>query len=135
MFLKVTWKNSIEVEIKIDGTNEVIKQKAWQPSTLVRKIMRDQKIKHGKVRAHIGFNIYKSIIQMAQEKNISLTYRGMEWKMRWNRLHKSRETRKIKLDEKRSIVFNHDNHLRHLLVERRQIYQTRSTWRMDGDCL
>lgn len=111
MNLNVTWKNSIEVEIKIDWSDEVIKQKSWQPSTLVRKIMRDQRIKHGKVRAHIGFNIYKSIIQMAQEKNISLTYRGMEWRMRWNRLHKSRETRKIKLDKDWNIAIKQIDHL------------------------
>jgi len=111
MSLNVTWKNSIEVAIKIDWTNEVIKQKSAQPSTLVRKIMRDQRIKHGKVRAHIGFNIYKSIIQMAQEKNISLTYRGMEWKMRWNRLHRSWETRKIKLDEHWNIAIKQIDHI------------------------
>lgn len=111
MTLNVTWKNSIEVAIKIEGSDEVIKQKSWQPATLVRKIMRDQRIKHGKVRAHIGFNIYKSIIQMAQEKNISLTYRGMEWKMRWNRLHKSRETRKIKLDKNGNIAIKQIDHI------------------------
>lgn len=111
MSLNVTWKNSIEVAIKIDGTDEVIKQKSAQPATLVRKIMRDQRIKHGKVRAHIGFNIYKSIIQMAQEKNISLTYRGMEWKMRWNRLHRSRETRKIKLDKNGNIAIKQIDHI------------------------
>ena len=111
MNLSVTWKNSIEVAIKIDGTDEIIKQKSAQPSTLVRKIMRDQRIKHGKVRAHIGFNIYKSIIQMAQEKNMSLTYRGMEWKMRWNRLHKSREVRKINLDSKWNIIIKQIDHV------------------------
>ena len=111
MSLSVTWKNSIEVAIKIDWTDEVIKQKSAQPATLVRKIMRDQRIKHGKVRAHIGFNIYKSIIQMAQEKNISLTYRGMEWKMRWNRLHRSWETRKIKLDKDWNIAIKQIDHI------------------------
>lgn len=111
MNLNITWKNNIEVEIKIDGTDEVIKQKSSQPSTLVRKIMREQRIKHGKVRAHIWFNIYKSIIQIAQEKNISLTYRGMEWKMRWNRPHKSFETRKIEVDKKWNIVIKQIDHL------------------------
>ena len=111
MSINVTWKNSIEVEIKIDWTDEIIKQKSGQPSTLVRKIMRDQRIKHGKVRAHIGFNIYKSIIKMAQEKNISLTYRGMEWKMRGNRLHKSWETRKIRLDKNWNIAITQIDHL------------------------
>lgn len=108
MNLNVTWKNNIEVEIKMDGVDEVIRQKSSQPSTLVRKIMRDQRIKHGKVRAHIWFNIYKSMIQLAQEKNISLTYRGMVWKMRWN---KSSETRKIEIDKKGNIVIKQIDHL------------------------
>ena len=111
MNLSVTWKNNIEVEIKIKWTDEVIKQKSSQPATLVRKIMREQRIKHGKVRAHIGFNIYKSVIRMAQERDISLTYRGMEWKMRWNRLHKSRETRKITLDKKWNIAIKQIDHM------------------------
>ena len=111
MNLSVSWKNNIEVEIKIKWTDEVIKQKSSQPATLVRKIMREQRIKHGKVRAHIWFNIYKSVIRMAQDKNISLTYRGMEWKMRWNRLHKSQETRKIILDSGWNIVIKQINNL------------------------
>ena len=49
--------------------------KTWEPSALVRKIMRDQRIKYGKARAHMWFNIYKAMIQMAKEKDISLQYR------------------------------------------------------------
>ncbi len=100
MSLNVTWKNKIEAEIKIDGVDEVIRQKSSQPSTLVRKIMRDQRIKHGKVRAHIWFNIYKSIIQIAQEKNFSLTYRG------W-----ASETRKIEIDKNGNIIVKQIDHL------------------------
>ena len=73
--LKVTGKNNISVDIKIEWTNEVISHKSWEPSALVRKIMRDQRIKYGKVRAHIWYNIYKSMINLAKEKNISLQYR------------------------------------------------------------
>lgn len=75
MDVNVTWKNNISVEIKIEWTNEVIKHKSWEPSALVRKIMRDQRIKYGKARAHMWFNIYKAMIQMAKEKDISLQYR------------------------------------------------------------
>ena len=75
MNVSVTWKNNISVEIKIEWTNEVIRHKSWEPSALVRKIMRDQRIKYGKARAHMWFNIYKAMIQMAKEKDISLQYR------------------------------------------------------------
>lgn len=75
MDVNVTWKNNISVEIKIEWTNEVIKHKSWEPSALVRKIMRDQRIKYGKARAHMWFNVYKAMIQMAKEKDISLQYR------------------------------------------------------------
>lgn len=108
MDLSVSWKNNIEVEIKIKWTNEIIKQKAAQPATLVRKIMREQRIENGKVRAHIWFNIYKSIIQIAQGKDISLTYRGMQWKIRWNK--RSQETRKITLDGRWNIVIKQIDH-------------------------
>lgn len=75
MDVSVTWKNNISVEIKIEWTNEVIRHKSWEPSALVRKIMRDQRIKYGKARAHMWFNVYKAMIQMAKEKDISLQYR------------------------------------------------------------
>jgi type III secretion system FlhB-like substrate exporter len=38
--------------------------------------MKNQKISHGKVRAHIAFNIYKAMIQMAKSEDISLNYRN-----------------------------------------------------------
>ena len=76
MNVSITWKNNISVEIKIEWTNEVIRHKSWEPSALVRKIMRDQRIKYGKARAHMWFNVYKAMIQMAKEKDISLQYRN-----------------------------------------------------------
>ena len=109
MDLRVTWKNSIEVEVKIAWTDEVIKQKTSEPSTLVRKIMRDGRIKQGKVRAHIWFNIYKSIIQIAKDKNLNLTYRGIEWKEEWGR--STSETRKIDIDGSGNIIVKQINHL------------------------
>ncbi len=75
MDVNITWKNNISVEIKIEWTNEVIKHKSGEPSALIRKIMRDQRIKYWKARAHIGFNVYKAMVQMAKEKDISLQYR------------------------------------------------------------
>lgn len=75
MDVSVTWKNNISVDIKIEWTNEIIHHKSWEPSALVRKIMRDQRIKYWKARAHIWFNVYKAMVQMAKEKNISLQYR------------------------------------------------------------
>lgn len=109
MDLSVSWKNNIEVEIKIKWTNEVIRLESGQPATLVSRIMRDQRIKHGKVRAHIWFNIYKAIIQIAQKKDISLTYRGMAWKSRSNR--RTRETRQILINNEWNIVVKQINHL------------------------
>ena len=75
MDINITWRNSISVEIKIEWTNEVIKHKSGEPSALIRKIMRDQRIKYGKARAHMWFNIYKAMVQMAKDKYISLQYR------------------------------------------------------------
>jgi len=37
--------------------------------------MKNTNIAYGKVRAHLGFNIYKSMIQMAKDSDISLKYR------------------------------------------------------------
>ena len=110
MDLSVSWKNNIEVEVRMKWTGEIIKQKSSQPSTLVQKIMRDQRIRDGKVKAHVWFNIYKSMIQMAQEKNISLTYRWMQWKIRWSGPH-TEEIRKITLDDRWNIVIRQINHM------------------------
>ncbi len=76
MDLKVSWKNNIEVEIKIDWEKDPIRIKSWDPAALVRKIMRDSRIRYWKARAHMWFNIYKSMIQMAKENDISLQYRN-----------------------------------------------------------
>ena len=75
MDVNITWKNNISVDIKIEWTNEIIRHKSGEPSALIRKIMRDQRIKYWKARAHIWFNVYKAMVQMAKEKDISLQYR------------------------------------------------------------
>ena len=37
--------------------------------------MRDQRIRYWKARAHMWFNVYKAMVQLAKEKDISLQYR------------------------------------------------------------
>lgn len=75
MDVNISWKNNIEIEIKIEWEKNPIRIKSWDPAALVRKIMRDCRIKHWKARAHMWFNIYKAMIKMAKENNISLQYR------------------------------------------------------------
>ena len=76
MDLKVSGRNSIEVEIKIEWEREPIRIKSWEPAALVRKIMRDWRIRYWKARAHMWFNIYKCMVQMAKDNNMSLQYRN-----------------------------------------------------------
>ncbi len=75
MDVNVSWKNNIEVEIKIEWEKNPIRIKSWDPAALVRKIMRDCRIKHWKARAHMWFNVYKAMVKMAKENDISLQYR------------------------------------------------------------
>lgn len=75
MDVNVSWKNNVEVEIKIEWEKNPIRIKSWDPAALVRKIMRDCRIKHWKARAHMWFNIYKAMIKMAKKNDISLQYR------------------------------------------------------------
>ena len=76
MDLKVSGRNSIEVEIKIEWERDPIRIKSWEPAALVRKIMRDWRIRYWKARAHMWFNIYKCMVQMAKDNNMSLQYRN-----------------------------------------------------------
>lgn len=79
MDVKVSWKNNIEVEIKIEWENNPIRIKSWDPAALVRKIMRDCRIRHWKARAHMSFNVYKAMVKMAKDNDISLQYRLNTW--------------------------------------------------------
>lgn len=76
MDVNVSWRNSIEVEIKIEWEREPIRIKSGEPAALVRKIMRDWRIRYWKARAHMWFNVYKAMIQMAKDNNMSLQYRN-----------------------------------------------------------
>ena len=75
MDINISWRNSIEVEIKIEWEREPIRIKSWDPAALVRKIMRDWRIRYWKARAHMWFNVYKAMVQIAKDNNISLQYR------------------------------------------------------------
>ena len=81
MSLSVTSSDSIEINVSIG--NETIDKSFWDPRELVTYILNEkQKIKEEKVRSHIWFNIYKSFIEMAQKRNIPLTYRYKKNKIR-----------------------------------------------------
>ncbi|HKL44415.1 MAG TPA: hypothetical protein VJ892_03990 [Candidatus Absconditabacterales bacterium] len=73
--LDVSGKNRLKAIINIDGEKKPVVLKAGNPASLVRRIMKNTNIAYGKVRAHLGFNIYKSMIQMAKDSDISLKYR------------------------------------------------------------
>jgi len=60
--------------------------------------MRDHRIKYGKVRAHIAYNIYKSIIQIAKDKDLSLRYRQDNEHMRL-----------LDIDENENIVLKNED--------------------------
>jgi len=75
MKLDISGKNNIQVTIDIDWNKDEILVKSGDPASLVRRVMRDQRVKQWKVRAHIAYNIYKWMIEMAKDKDISLTYR------------------------------------------------------------
>ncbi|MEI7918908.1 MAG: hypothetical protein WCH65_01480 [bacterium] len=42
---------------------------------MVRRILQCEDIQHGKVRAHVVYNVIKGFIKAAKQKDISLTYR------------------------------------------------------------
>jgi formylmethanofuran dehydrogenase subunit D len=63
-------------DITLDGKPEKnLKLKAGDPMKLMQCVLKDQRIKEGKARMHIAYNIARAYIEMAQEKDISLTYR------------------------------------------------------------
>ncbi len=94
----VSWRNKIQAEIEIEWEKKKLQFKAWEPSALVHKIMRDHRIKYGKVRAHIAYNIYKSIIQIAKDKDLSLRYRQDNEHMRL-----------LDIDENENIVLKNED--------------------------
>ncbi len=91
--LDVSGKNRLKATINIDWEKKPIVIKAWDSSSLVRRIMKNSSICQGKVRAHIGFNVYKSMIQMAKDSDISLKYRDS-----WNHINE------LDIDEKWNIA-------------------------------
>jgi hypothetical protein len=74
MNMEVSGKQQIAVNIKI-GKQKEIKLKAGDPATMVRRILQCEDIQHGKVRAHVVYNLIKGFIQTCKKKDISLTYR------------------------------------------------------------
>ena len=76
--IQISSKNNINLMIKIDGQKDPICIKSAQPWTLARRVLRDNRILYWKARTHICFNIYKAMIEMAKEKNISLNYRSWD---------------------------------------------------------
>ncbi|MCX6824516.1 MAG: hypothetical protein NT085_05325 [candidate division SR1 bacterium] len=74
MNMEVSGKQQILVNIKIEKNKE-IKLKAGDPAAMVRKILQCEDIQHGKVRAHVVYNLIKGFIDVAKKKDISLTYR------------------------------------------------------------
>ena len=74
MDMEVSGKQQLAVNIKINKQKE-IKLKAWDPAAMVRRILQCEDIQHGKVRAHVVYNVIKGFIKAAKQKDISLTYR------------------------------------------------------------
>jgi len=74
MNMEVSGKQQILVNIKIDKQKE-IKLKAGDPACMVRTILQCEAIQHGKVRAHVVYNVIKGFIEASKKKDISLTYR------------------------------------------------------------
>lgn len=77
MNMEVSGKQQILVNVKIDKQKE-IKLKAWDPAAMVKRILQCEDIQHGKVRAHVVYNVIKGFIQASKKKDISLTYRDPE---------------------------------------------------------
>lgn len=74
MHMEVSGKQQILVNIKIDKQKE-IKLKAGDRTAMVKTILKCEAIQHGKVRAHVVYNLVKWFIQTCKKKDISLTYR------------------------------------------------------------
>lgn len=74
MNMEISGKQQILVNIKI-GKQKEIKLKAGDPASIVKTILQCEAIQHGKVRAHIVYNVMKWFIQSAKKKDLSLTYR------------------------------------------------------------
>lgn len=74
MNMEVSGKQQILVNVKIDKQKE-IKLKAGDPASMVKRILQCEDIQHGKVRAHVVYNVIKWFIQASKKKDISLTYR------------------------------------------------------------
>lgn len=58
MSMEVSGKQQILANIKI-GKDKEIKLKAGDPASMVRKILQCEDIQHGKVRAHVVYNLIK----------------------------------------------------------------------------
>lgn len=79
--MNITWKNSIDLTIKIDWEKSPISIKSGEPWTLARRILRDNRIPYWKARAHMCFNVYRVMVEMAKDNHMSLKYRD-SWKLR-----------------------------------------------------
>lgn len=101
-------KNTINLGINIDGKN--IKISAWEPSVLVRRVLRNTDLPTSrKARVCIWFDIYRAMIGIAKDKNISLSYR------KWKKLREIYEKdwnviiEEKKGEKRRKITFSKDN--------------------------
>jgi len=79
--MNITWKNCMDLTIKIDGQKNPISIKSGEPWTLARRILRDNRIPYWKARAHMCFNVYRAMVEMAKDNDMSLKYRD-GWKLR-----------------------------------------------------
>ncbi len=71
--LAVSGKNHITASIKVAGQPDFAIKNS-NPACLVRDILRCPRIQYGKTRAHIAYSVIKGMIEMAKEKDLSLTY-------------------------------------------------------------
>ena len=108
MNMEVSGKQQISVNIKI-GKDKEIKFKAGDPAAMVRKILQCEDIQHGKVRAHVVYNLMKGFIETAKKKDISLTYRDPG----------TGDMMVIKMDGKNIVLEQQDDHTNAWTTHRR----------------
>jgi hypothetical protein len=68
MFLKIKADNLENVE------NNTLEIPAGSPTDLIRKVLRNDRIPFGKQRMHIAYGVVRSMITLAEEKGIPLSY-------------------------------------------------------------
>ena len=75
MKIDVAQNNKLWVELKIAWWETLVLQSwDWDPSSLARRILREPSIWENKVRVHMVYNLYKGLLQLANEKHMKLSY-------------------------------------------------------------